>query len=180
MVFEPLLVNSWKWLHLNRKLQRKQVNGLSLPWILFHELLSHTPLCISKWKGTKEMQVATMTCIDKRGLWVTRHNITETRGRKYVSRFPYPTELNIADSHAYYICSCKHAHLEYFIILNASVTDYMLFQASNERRESRATAIYGRHCCVTSVLLLEVMFYKVVRNVRVVAQCQESNHNGVI
>lgn len=84
-------------------------------------------------------------------------------GKKYVSHFPYPTELNIADTHAYYICSCKHAHVKYFTILNASATDYMLFQTLNERKERRATAIYGKYCCVTLVLLLEVVL-KVVCN----------------
>lgn len=76
-------------------------------------------------------------------------------GKKCVTHSPYPTERNIADAHAYYICSCKHAHLEHSIILYASSTDYMLFETLNERWERRATAIYGKHCCVTSVLLLE-------------------------
>lgn len=73
---------------ITSELQRKQVNGLLLPWILFHELLSHTPHCISKWKGTEEMQVVAMTCIDKRGLWVTRCSITKTRGKKICLSFP--------------------------------------------------------------------------------------------
>lgn len=42
------------------------------------------------------------------------------------SHFQYPTDLNIAGTHAYYICSYKHVHLKYSIILNASSTDHML------------------------------------------------------
>lgn len=72
------------------------------------------------------MQLVAMMCIE-RGIMSHKMHKSPASGGKYVSHFPYPTELNIADTHAYYICNCKHAHLDFFIILNASSTDYMLF-----------------------------------------------------
>lgn len=106
VVYEHLLVNSWKWLHLNWKLQRKKINGLLLPWILFPLVtFSYTTLHL-EMKRTKDMQVVAMTRIEKRGLCVTRCNI-KSRGEELC--FSYL----IADTHAYYICSCKHAHLHY-------------------------------------------------------------------